>query len=139
MFIKLTHRIKLVLILVVLVLVSGCFPGTSGSNSWDDRTPPQSIVDAASEERSVTPPDNLVQRLKSYLNETADIPREAIALQSAQAVDWDTTCLGVAKADEFCAQVITPGYQIILDTPTGAFQFHTDRAGAFRLAQAPAD
>lgn len=57
------------------------------------------------------------------------IPSHEISLVSAEAVDWPDACLGVSNPDELCAQVITPGYRIILGRLDKQYEFHTDRSG----------
>jgi hypothetical protein len=52
-----------------------------------------------------------------------------ISLVSVEAVDWSDACLGLAGSDEMCAQVITPGYRIILKVGEAEFEFHTDATG----------
>lgn len=62
-------------------------------------------------------------------------PPDAITLTSAKAVEWSDSCLGVSTPAVVCAQVITPGYDVILDTGLVAYEFHTDLAGNAILAQ----
>ncbi len=51
-----------------------------------------------------------------------------------RAVDWPNACLGVETPGLACAQVITPGYVIVLDNGLLGFQFHTDTNGNAILA-----
>lgn len=91
-----------------------------------------------SEESTSALPDSLVQRLKSFLAAETGIRDEAIALKQAQSMEWNNACLEVSSPEELCAEVITPGYRVVLDTPKGEYVVHTDRSGqAFRLAQNP--
>jgi len=46
-----------------------------------------------------------------------------------RAVDWPNACLGVETPGIACAQVITPGYVVRLDTGFLAYEFHTDTSG----------
>ncbi|HEY9642424.1 MAG TPA: hypothetical protein V6C57_18200, partial [Coleofasciculaceae cyanobacterium] len=63
------------------------------------------------------------------------LPPSTMTLESAEAVDWSDSCLGAAKPDEFCLMTITPGYRIVIRTPTQTYIFHTDRRQAFRAIQ----
>ncbi|HUF54069.1 MAG TPA: hypothetical protein VMR52_09900 [Dehalococcoidia bacterium] len=58
-------------------------------------------------------------------------------LASAHAVEWGNACLGIDDPGVACAQVITPGWIIVLDTGVLAYEFHTDLNGNAVLA-APA-
>ncbi len=48
-----------------------------------------------------------------------------------RAVDWNDACLGVGRAEGIaCAQVITPGYVVLLwSSAHGQREFHTDTSG----------
>ncbi len=48
-----------------------------------------------------------------------------ISLKSVEAKDWPDACLGLAAPDQMCAQMIVPGYQVIL---TASSQDYTLRA-----------
>ncbi|MHB8377493.1 MAG: hypothetical protein ACYDEB_11130 [Dehalococcoidia bacterium] len=43
-------------------------------------------------------------------------------------VDWPDACLGVRAPGKVCAQVVTPGYRIIIDAGGKRVEYHTDRA-----------
>ncbi len=53
----------------------------------------------------------------------------ALALISYEAINWPDSCLGLAVPGLMCAQVITPGYRIVLRGPHGEFEVHTGAAG----------
>jgi hypothetical protein len=57
---------------------------------------------------------------------------------SAHAVEWGNACLGVDQPDVACAEVITPGWIIVLEAGDLAYEFHTDLNGNAVLA-APAE
>lgn len=99
-------------------------------------------VDAALEPEAGTeedsPPADLIEDLKSVVSSKTGIPSYEVLFVSSEAVEWSDACLGVPSSEEFCAQMITPGYRITLTTLTEEYVFHTDRAGReFRLAQEP--
>lgn len=62
-------------------------------------------------------------------------PRDAVPEPSAKPVEWPDSCLGVSTANTVCAEVITPGYIVILDTGVLSYEFHTDLAGNAVLAE----
>ena len=83
------------------------------------------------------PADELAP-LKEYLSKTFKIAAEEVSLVEKIAVEWSDSCMGLAKADEMCMQVITPGYRVTLSTPQGLYVFHTTRdLHQFRLAESP--
>ncbi len=56
-----------------------------------------------------------------------------VRLASLEAVDWPDTSLGCPESGKFYAQVITPGYKIVVRAGETDYEYHTDRAGNFVL------
>ncbi|MHB1384447.1 MAG: hypothetical protein ACYCYC_08955, partial [Bellilinea sp.] len=59
-----------------------------------------------------------------------------ISLISFAPVDWPDACLGVESPEIVCAQVITPGYRVILSAGGNAYEFHTNLDGSQVVAAA---
>lgn len=74
-------------------------------------------------------PASLVEDLKTVLATELGVASSEVLVKEATAVEWSDACLGAATPDEMCAQVITPGYRVVLSTLTDEFEFHTDRTG----------
>jgi hypothetical protein len=52
-----------------------------------------------------------------------------VTILSAEQVEWPNACLGLAGEDEMCAEVITPGWKIVLESGDKEYTFHTDLSG----------
>jgi hypothetical protein len=52
-----------------------------------------------------------------------------VSVISVEAVNWPDACLGISKAGEMCAQVITPGYRVLLEAGGKQYEYHTDETG----------
>jgi len=52
-----------------------------------------------------------------------------VQLVDAQAVPWPDACLGVTTPGVACAQVITPGFRILLAAQGGLYEFHSNLDG----------
>lgn len=50
-----------------------------------------------------------------------------IALVAAESVNWPDTSLGCPEPGMMYAQVITPGYRIVLSCAGEAYEYHSDR------------
>ncbi len=72
---------------------------------------------------------DIVEDLKTAAMLESGIPSTDFLVQDAKAVQWSDRCLEAPRSDEVCAQVITPGYQVILSNLSVTFEFHTDRTG----------
>ncbi len=54
---------------------------------------------------------------------------------AVRKTEWPDACLGAPQQGEACAQVITPGYQIVLDLDGAHYTYHTNRGTTVRLAR----
>jgi hypothetical protein len=68
-------------------------------------------------------------KARDFLAKELGIPADQITIISAEAMDWPDSCLGLGRADEMCAQMITPGYKVILEVQGKQYELHTDATG----------
>lgn len=73
--------------------------------------------------------EDLVQRIA--------VKRTAVYVLRAQAVEWPDTSLGCPKEGMMYAQVITPGFLILLSAEGRVYEYHTDW-GNYAVLCAPA-
>lgn len=52
-----------------------------------------------------------------------------ISVTAVEEVQWPDSCLGIYKPDVLCAQVITPGYRVVLEANGQRYEYHTDATG----------
>ena len=69
------------------------------------------------------------------LSEQTGVPADEITLVSMEAVDWSDASLGCPQEGFMYAQVITPGYLIILEAQEQQFEYHTDQTTNVVLCQ----
>jgi hypothetical protein len=58
-----------------------------------------------------------------------DVDPLTIQLVEIVAVDWPDACLGLPAAGEICAEVITPGFRVVVETGGTPYEFRTNRDG----------
>jgi uncharacterized protein YggE len=51
---------------------------------------------------------------------------EEVEILSYEQVEWPNTCLGLLRPGEACAEVLTPGWRIILEAEGRQYEAHTD-------------
>jgi len=84
---------------------------------------------------TVPPLENLgesgpaVAAARKALGEKLAIAEDQASLVSVVLVNWPDACLGLPRAEEMCASVITPGYKVTLLVEDMAFEIHTDMLG----------
>jgi hypothetical protein len=62
----------------------------------------------------------------------------ATSVISYASVNWSNTCLGVQPPKTACADMITPGYRIVLKAGDRTYEFHTDGDGGNYVLVDPA-
>jgi len=70
-----------------------------------------------------------VSKASQALAEELKISADRIEVVSSEAVEWPDSCLGVTSADTMCAQVITPGYSVVLSVDGKQYEVHTNADG----------
>ena len=59
------------------------------------------------------------------LRDQFDVELESVKIKSVERVEWNDTSLGNPQPDMMYAQVITPGFKMVLDAQGETFTFHT--------------
>jgi len=79
-------------------------------------------------------PPNLIQVVRQDLSQRTKIPLQEISVKNSKPMTWPDGCLGLAKTDEFCTQMLIQGWQIILGHDKKTWIYRTDSQGkAIRL------
>ena len=108
---------KVAVFILGLALIAGiglaCSSGTVGSGSTTPAEQ-QQAVDLA----------------KAKLAARLGVDVAMVSVVKVEAVDWPDTSLGVPEPGKFYAQVITPGYKIILSAGGTQYEYHTGKSGS---------
>jgi hypothetical protein len=51
---------------------------------------------------------------------------DQITVKSIEFVEWPDSCLGITKRDIACAEIITPGFRVLLEANGQTYEYHTD-------------
>jgi hypothetical protein len=57
------------------------------------------------------------------------VPASEVKLVQVTHVDWPDTSLGCPEPGKFYAEVITPGWRVVVDHRGQTYEFHTDESG----------
>jgi hypothetical protein len=77
----------------------------------------------------------LVQMAKENLARRLDLSVSEISVISVVVVDWPDTSLGCPQPGMMYAQVITPGFRIVLEAKGQSYEYHTDEDRSVVLCQ----
>jgi hypothetical protein len=95
--------------------------------------PPPSTTAASASTASNAARQNAYRAAAEALAHDVNAPRDSIAGVSQDEMTWSDSCLGCAKTGEMCAQVLTPGYRVVLRVSDATYEYHTDLGGTARL------
>lgn len=76
----------------------------------------------------IQPPEAAVQA-QIALAGVLGVSSDQIQIRDIQSAEWPDACLDAGTPDEICAQVITPGYRVVLAYGEELYTYHTDLAG----------
>jgi hypothetical protein len=74
-------------------------------------------------------PPNLIKLVRRDLAQRTKIPLQEISVKNSKPMTWPDGCLGLAKTDEFCTQMLIQGWQIILSYDQKNWIYRTDSQG----------
>ena len=104
---------RLMILFLISIYLTGCI-GQPNNISITDNNP---VIPEYSP---------VVDMARKDLSEKIKIPVENIQLVRQEAVDWPDTSLGYPEEGMVYAQVITPGFRIILKAGDKLYEYHSD-------------
>jgi hypothetical protein len=125
----------LVLLLGVALVACGSPDGESGDTT---------TTGAEATTTSVPPPDpttttigdiemphdhEVVEAARADLAQRNGVPLEQVSVVRAREVDWPDTALGCPEEGMAYSQVVTPGYQVLLQVEERVFDYHAGSDG----------
>lgn len=64
-----------------------------------------------------------------FLSVQSGVSVEEIEILEFERVDWSNACLDVPQEGEACAEVITPGFRVLLEANGQVYELRTDEQG----------
>jgi hypothetical protein len=111
---------RLAFILMVLILAACAPRGRTANQSNPNVESPTRLPTSLILEKA------MIAQLAGNL----DLPLGDVSLVSNEAVEFGDACLGVAMEGVMCAQVITPGYIIVLESNGVQYEYHISSDGS---------
>jgi hypothetical protein len=108
--------------LILVLVLAACSPASipdTGGESTPDNLPPLVVMEA-------------ITQLSQELN----VSMEVVEVIELEQVDWPDACLGIPMEGQACAQVITPGFRVVLDVNGQQYEFRSNQDGTL-LMQVP--
>ncbi len=74
-------------------------------------------------------PASIVEAVRLDLSRQTGIAAERFRVTESSRQSWPNTCLGLAKADELCAQMIVEGWRVVVSDGGKIWVYRTDARG----------
>ena len=78
-------------------------------------------------EQAIEAPGPAQEAATKQLATNLGIPESDVKLTSNTVIEWPDSCLGVSQQGVMCAQIITPGYLIVLQAGGRQYEYHTNQ------------
>lgn len=88
-----------------------------------------SQVVPASDQQPIPTSNDAVQAATLDLANALGVSQDQVSLVSAAIIEWPDSCLGIQQTNIACAEIVTPGYLILLEADGRQYEYHTDAAG----------
>lgn len=113
-----------ILMILAILLISGCAQtiGELPVQPVEQNSEPQEISPVTDASLSSTDRAALLEAVAQQQSLAVD----QLKIVKVQEADWPDACLGLAGPDEFCAQVITPGWAVELSDGQQIFKYRTN-------------
>jgi hypothetical protein len=95
------------------------------------------IIDPDQSTLLVAAPDELVQSIRLDAGQRVGIDPATVQISASQPVDWSDASLGCPQHEVAYAQVITPGFLIVVEAGGNHLNYHTDAGGRFVVCDGP--
>ncbi len=119
-----------VLALALALALSACEPVPEETPVAEEPLPEEGPLPEEPEPEELADlPDEVEEAAKEALSEETGIAVEDMEVVDAHTADWPDACLGLVEPDEVCAQVITPGWQVLILAEGEEYVLRTDEDG----------
>jgi hypothetical protein len=79
--------------------------------------------------------EQVIRLAQEDLAQKLGLAPEAVRLVSVKAVEWPDASLGCPQPGMMYAQVITPGFHVVLKAQGQTYEYHTDRGQSVVLCE----
>lgn len=128
------RRIKNAILTVILILMLAACSQAAPEPGQPELSPTPPAEDAGAAADAIA-------AARAELAERLGVAAAELVLVSSDEMEWPDACLGSAAADEMCAQVVTPGWLVVLRAPGAEllYEVRTDETGSIVRMQQTVD
>lgn len=87
------------------------------------------VVEPGSAVHDLPVPQGVARAREAFADELG-IATSSVLVLEAHEKEWPDACLGLPREDEVCAQVVTPGYDVLLRAQSKERRYRTNEDGS---------
>ena len=130
---------KKIIIGIAIILIGYLVVKNYGTNpsvqTPPESNPPNSVENAPPGSMHNLPVPAGVSAARTVLATRLHTPEAKILTLEAIDTSWPDICLGIKEKDTVCAQVITPGYSILMQANGKEYRYRTNVSGSIVKAE----
>ena len=126
-------RLFFAIMLTVLMLTTGCSknsaPVPTPESASGQPTPEETVSETIPSEEIMSEATLSAELQTAFLKEVSqqqNVAAEQLSIVEIKEADWPDGCLGLAGPDEFCTQMIVPGWAIAVSDGNTTWNYRTD-------------
>jgi len=124
-------RKTLIVSLLLILLTSACAAESALTEEATEPSDPPTSAPVSTEPDSEESPIGPVEEaVIKQLAENLGLEQDDITVVSSETTEFGDACLGVTMEGMMCAQVVTPGYIIVLEANGIQYEYHTSEDGS---------
>ncbi|MGB3755240.1 MAG: hypothetical protein WBA07_02550 [Rivularia sp. (in: cyanobacteria)] len=125
-WLKLVRKITLISTILLLVFSTiSCTNNQENSPQVEVTETPAPATTSSNEELPAT----VQSAVLSDATKRVSKPVAALRITQTQKESWGDSCLGLAESGKLCAQVIVPGWKVVVSDGQREFVYRTDEKG----------
>lgn len=90
---------------------------------------PGSTAEVQSEPAQTELPEEVRETVLGAIAADQSLSPASLTIQDARPKSWPDACLGLDNADQVCAQMITPGWEVTVTDGQDVWTYRTDETG----------
>ena len=119
-------RTFLTFIIIVVVIIGAVFVYQKTSETKLDQVPEQQETKEQQNTVENEAEMEIISKVEAYIKTSQEIGEDVELTFTISEETWSDACLGIQEAGQMCAQVITPGYKVIVESPDNTYVYRTD-------------
>jgi len=125
---------KIILIAIITAVLIGGAVWVLAMNESENPAP-NSAEGAPEGSIHNLPLPTAVAAVRKYVAQGTQLEENQVVILEAIEREWSDACLGLGATDQFCAQVITPGYRVKVIARGQESVYRTNMDGSLILAE----